>query len=254
MIIELSYVSVAFAIGVLVGLTGVGGGAVMTPVLIVGFGINPVTAVATDLVFAAVTKISAGFVHGKSGSVDWTSVRRLWVGSIPGVVLGIVVLTIISGQHLWLVGSFLAVLILITGISMIRTQGTSNHKQIKATRASFSGGFIGFAVATTSVGAGALGMTALKAMMSDRDPKKLVATDIVHAVPISLLAGASYSFAGFLDWSLLGWLLLGSIPGAILGSLQSGKIDAVFLRKILGVVLVFAAVGLMLKFLFPAGP
>jgi len=247
-IMELSYVSVAFAVGVLVGLTGVGGGAIMTPVLMIGFGINPLTAVATDLVFASVTKISAAFVHGKAGSVDWISVRKLWAGSIPGVLLGILAMVAFLGDNIWLIGSLLAILILITGISMLRSTGTSSLVSISPLKASLSGGFIGFAVATTSVGAGALGMSVLRRLLGDKDPKRLVATDIVHAIPIALLAGASYSLAGYLDWNLLGLLLLGSVPGAIVGSLLSEKVNAALLRKTLGVVLVVAAVALVLKF------
>ncbi|WP_040324809.1 sulfite exporter TauE/SafE family protein [Candidatus Aquiluna sp. IMCC13023] len=247
MLAEISYVSMAFAVGVLVGLTGVGAGAIMTPVLVIGFGINPVTAVATDLVFAAVTKTSAAFVHGKAGSVDWVSVRKLWAGSIPGVLLGILAMVAFLGEQIWLILALLACLIFITGISMLRSRGVVSVGGISSRWASLSGGFIGFAVATTSVGAGALGMSVLRRLLGDQNPKRLVATDIVHAIPIALLAGASYSIAGFLDWRLLVLLLLGSVPGAIFGSLLSEKINAVLLRKTLGGVLVLTAAGLTLK-------
>ena len=253
MIIDVTYIPVAFAVGVLVGLTGVGAGAIMTPALIVGFGVSPVTAVATDLVFAAVTKISAALVHGQTGSVDWVSVRRLWSGSIPGVLLGIVAMVLFIGDKAWLIGGLLACLIFVTGISMLRPKVSLYVGKISSKMARLSGGFIGFAVATTSVGAGALGMIVLRRLLGDQDPKRLVGTDIVHAIPIALLAGASYSIAGFLDWRLLVLLVLGSIPGAIVGSLLSEKINAVALRKALGVVLVVAAAGMALKLLGVTG-
>ena len=109
------------------------------------------------------------------------------------------------------------------------------------------GGFIGFAVATTSVGAGAMGMALLRSLIGDRDPKKLVGTDIVHAIPIALIAGVSYFFAGVFDAGLLVNLLLGSIPGVVIGSSVVSKINAVYLRKLLAVVLMVAAIGIGLS-------
>jgi uncharacterized membrane protein YfcA len=109
------------------------------------------------------------------------------------------------------------------------------------------GGFIGFAVATTSVGAGAMGMALLRSLMGDRDPKKLVGTDIVHAIPIALIAGVSYFFAGFFDGGLLVNLLIGSLPGVVIGSMLVSKINANYLRKLLAVVLLLGAIGIGLN-------
>jgi uncharacterized membrane protein YfcA len=247
--IDLIFVSVAFAVGFLVGLTGVGGGAIMTPTLVIGFGIPPVTAIATDLIFASITKVSAAIVHGTAGSIDWASVRKLWAGSIPGVLLGVIAMVFFLEDQTLLILSLLAILVFITGVSMFRAVRVVPAGEVNTVRTSLAGGFIGFAVATTSVGAGALGMAVLRRFLGDANPKRLVAADIVHAIPIALIAGASYSLAGFLDWGLLGLLLLGSVPGAIFGSLLGQKISSKLLRRIVGVILVAAAASLFLKIL-----
>lgn len=247
MIEELLLALVAGVVGILVGLTGVGGGAVMTPALILMFGISPVTAVATDLIFATITKIVSGFVHNKAGSVDWSVLRKMWLGSLPGVLLGIVAVIYLLGGNLASLSFFLAVLIAITAISMLRAKSGFQSTNMTKARTTAVGVFIGFSVATTSVGAGALGMALVRALLGDKDPKRLVGTDVVHAIPVALLAGLSYGFAGLIDWTLLLILLTGSIPGVILGSLFVQKVDSAAMRKSLGLVLLLAAVGIITK-------
>lgn len=245
MLIDSPVLLAAFFVGGLVGLTGVGGGAVMTPVLILLFGVPPVVAIATDLVFAAITKLSASIIHSRAGSVDWSVARRIWRGSIPGTMLGIVLLVYLANEFVFAINILLAILLLITAISMIVSIGTT--KTTNNRLPVIGGGLIGFAVATTSVGAGAMGMALLRSLIGDKDPKRLVGTDIVHAMPIAFIAGVSYFFAGFFDGGLLMNLLLGSLPGVVIGSLVVSRINAAIFRRVLAIVLMIAAIGVGLN-------
>ena len=245
MSIELPIVLTALFVGVLVGLTGVGGGAVMTPTLILLFGVPTTVAIATDLVFATITKSVAALLHSKSRSIDWPVAKKIWSGSIPGTVVGILLLVYFASEFVFAINLLLALLLLATATTMFMSSGLQN---LKGNRAPFIGGsLIGFAVATTSVGAGAMGMVLLRSLIGDEDPRKLVGTDIVHAIPIAMIAGASYFIAGFFDPVLLMNLLVGSIPGAIFGSLIVSKVNAFYLRKLVAATLVIAAVGIALK-------
>lgn len=243
MTLELPMVLAAFVVGGLVGLTGVGGGAIMTPALILLFGVPPVVAIATDLVFATIIKLVASAIHSRSGSVDWPVARKIWKGSIPGVIVGIAVLVYIANELVFVVNILLATLLVVTSVSMIISFGISksNNQRLPV----IGGGIIGFAVATTSVGAGAMGMALMRSLLGDKDPKKLVGTDIVHAIPVALIAGFSYFFAGFFDFLLLVELLIGAVPGVILGSILAGRFNAAALRKVLAIVLLIAAIGIL---------
>lgn len=245
MTVELPIVLTALLVGGLVGISGVGGGAVMTPVLIIFFGTPPVVAIATDLVFATITKLVASVIHSRSGSVDWYVAKRIWMGSIPGTALGIGLLVYLANEFVFVIGILLSLVLVITAFSMLVSTGvtktSSNHLSI------IGAGLIGFAVATTSVGAGAMGMALLRSLMGDRDVKKLIGTDIVHAIPIALIAGVSYFFAGFFDGGLLLNLLIGSLPGVVIGSMLVTKMNASYLRKLLAVVLLLSAVGIGLN-------
>ena len=245
MTVELPIVLTAFLVGGLVGITGVGGGAVMTPVLIIFFGIPPVVAIATDLVFATITKLVASVIHSKSGSVDWFVAKRMWMGSIPGTAIGIGLLVYLANEFVFAVNILLSLLLVVTAVSMLVSIGVT--KTSSSRLPVVGGGFIGFSVATTSVGAGAMGMALLRSLMGDRDPKKLVGTDIVHAIPVALIAGLSFFFAGFFDGGLLVNLLIGSLPGVVIGSMLVTKINASYLRKLLAVVLLLAAIGIGLN-------
>jgi uncharacterized protein len=249
MLEEALLIATALIAGLLVGLTGVGGGAIMTPTLILLFGIPTIVAIATDLVFATVTKLVSTLIHSKKRSVNWDAAKTIWCGSIPGTVFGVAVLIAIGSQFNFLLSILLALVLLFTSFSMLRSKGFGLKKQLSDRSASLGGAGIGFAVATTSVGAGALGMALLRAKLGDASPRLLVGTDIVHAIPIALIAGSSYAFAGFLDFRLLLVLLVGSIPGVILGSLLTDKINASSLRKVLAIILGVAAVGVVLKLL-----
>ena len=256
--VQWALIAVALAVGFLVGITGVGGGALMTPILVAFFGVPITIAVATDLLFATITKVIGVWPHHRVGNIDWKLASRLWSGSIPGVIVGVILVVFFASQELtqWLVWP-LALLVLLTAITLgkraIKVPETKEMpasplpdgipKPVLAT----SGGFgIGLAVALTSVGAGALGMALLvKLSARNTKPQHLVGTDLIHAIPIALIAGVAYGFSGLISWPLLFTLLIGSIPGVILGSLLSHKAPVRIMNGLLATVL-FAAVLLII--------
>ena len=244
---QLPLVLAAAAVGLLVGLTGVGGGAIMTPVLIIFFTAQPVVAIATDLLFATITKLVSTLVHSRQGSVNWKAASDIWRGSIPGVLIGILVVLTVGSQFDFVLTTLLVLVLIYTSYSMLRSSGAPGTRFDSKVGTAAGGGFIGFAVATTSVGAGALGMALLRAKLGDQNPRQLVGTDIVHSIPIALIAGSTYAFAGFMDFELLMWMLVGSIPGVLAGSFLTAKIDAGWMRKFLGGVLALAAAGVLIK-------
>ncbi len=248
---------VALLIGCLVGLTGVGAGALMTPALIIFFGVSPAVAIATDLLYASATKVVGGLAHLRNGGVQWKVLRRLWLGGMVGVVVGVFgVLSLVETNlaseilriPLALVVLVAAVSLLYRGFTRPRDASTGQGEFVasdaRATLAGSAG--IGLAVSLTSVGAGALGM-ALLAKVSPRGtpPKALVGTDLLFAVPIALVAGLSYFFGGLVDLELLVNLLVGSIPGVLLGSVLASRAPARILSVIIGVALIAAAGGIL---------
>ena len=231
----------------------------MAPILLIGFGFDLPTVVATDLLFATITKLVATGFHSKNNYVDWQVTKRLWLGSIPAALLVMLLayLGVLFANPAW-VTSVLGILILISGLSLLlgqkiqlyqRSKRILNPAQFKQhqPKATTIGGFIlGGLVSSTSIGAGALGAIILRALYPLRmEPKKLVATDTVHAVPVSLLAGLGYFLMGTADLELLGLLLVGSIPASIIGSKLLTKAPNQLIRITLGVVLVLAAVKLL---------
>lgn len=247
MIEQLPIVLAALLVGATVGLTGVGAGAIMTPVLILLFAVPPAVAIATDLIFATVTKLASATIHSRSGSIDWLAARGIWAGSIPGVILGSALLIFLHSRFDSSLSLILVGVLLFSSFSMIRSSGNQARIPMSRTKTTLGGGFIGFSVATTSVGAGALGMVLLRAKLGDENPKRLVGTDIIHAIPIALIAGVSYFFAGFVDLELLALMLLGSIPGVLIGSLLTGLISATVLRRVVGIVIAIAAISILFK-------
>lgn len=240
-------ISAGLLVGFLVGLTGVGGGALMTPILILGFNIPPVIAIATDLLFASITKLSTIPLHNSQGSVDWKTARMVWAGSIPGVVIGIVIVIFVLQEFFSFLGIVLALVLLLTSASMFISINLTLTSNLARPVSILAGGFIGISVATTSVGAGALGMAIFRSLSLGKQSKDLVGTDIVHAIPITLIAGIAYFSEGLADLQLLSFLLLGSVPGALLGSKMSSIIGGGKLKKILGIALFGSAIGILAK-------
>ena len=234
-------------VGFLVGLTGVGGGALMTPILILGFNTHPVIAIATDLLFAAITKLATIPLHSKRGSVDWGSARMMWAGSIPGAVIGTLLVITVLQTSLDFLGFILAFVLSVASASMFMFRDFELRTKRAPVTSALGGGFIGLSVATTSVGAGALGMAVLRATMGGVHVRKLVGTDIVHSIPLVVVSATAYASLGFVETGLLLTLLAGSIPGALFGAISTGRINSTALRVILGIMLAISACGIFLK-------
>ncbi|OQW88224.1 MAG: hypothetical protein BWK72_10305 [Rhodoferax ferrireducens] len=246
--------------GFVVGLTGVGGGALMTPILLLFFGVSPVTAVATDLWFAAITKVVAARIHNGAGQVDWQVVRRLWMGSLPiallvvvGVSLGATVLKLewltraIGGVVMMTALGLMFAPRLLAAARKRRLGHPATFKALQPRLTVAAGVVLGGCVALTSVGAGALGSVMLLYLYPLRlSPHKLVATDIVHAIPLAAVAGTGYLFAGMVDTSMLMSLLAGSIPAVAVGSLLAKKLSGRWLQLALALVLLLAGVKVLM--------
>jgi uncharacterized membrane protein YfcA len=236
-------------VGLLVGQTGVGGGALMTPILVLLFGVHPATAVGTDLLYASATKSVGTLVHGLNHTVDWRIVRRLAAGSVPGTLatlLAISLFDIAGAMSGKIISTFLGVMLLLTAVSLIFrsqflrmmaptldrvTPGQAGRLTIVI------GALLGVMVTISSVGAGALGVTALLMLYPRARMAVIVGSDIAHAVPLTLVAGVGHWWLGSVDWPLLASLLCGSIPGIVLGSYLSARVPDAVLRPILAGVL-----------------
>ena len=248
-----------FITGLLVGLTGVGGGALMTPMLLLIFGVAPTTAVGTDLLFAAITKTAASRVHHVHDLIDWQVVKRLWCGSLPGAGLcllaiylvpaiatgnGFLKLVIAGSLILMSIGLIFQKQLHAVGEHLRKTQAVQ-FKKCQGPLTVAAGALLGVLVTLTSIGAGALGAVLLVYLYPLRlTPPRLIATDIVHAIPLALFAGLGHLAMGDVDFYMLPYLLLGSIPGVILGARFSARLPHQILRIILAFVLL--AIGLKL--------
>ncbi len=244
------------AVGIVVGLTGVGGGSLMTPLLVLLFGIHPATAVGTDLLYAAATKAVGTGVHGRAKSVDWQVVRRLAAGSVPATMITFLVMNN-AGLH----SSKGGVLAVLLGVVLMMTAMTllfranivaylSSKISVSNDRAVLgltvlTGAIIGALVMLTSVGAGAVGVTALLVLYPRLPTLHIVASDIAHAVPLTLTAGLAHWYLGDVDWVLLVTLLIGSVPGIIVGSMLAPKLPEGLLRTLLAIVLVLVSLKLI---------
>jgi uncharacterized membrane protein YfcA len=247
-----------FVVGLLVGLTGVGGGALMTPLLVILFGIRATTAVGTDLLYACVTKTVGTAVHGFSGTVEWSIVRRLATGSVPATAVTLVFLShyqkrLESGSHV--ITTVLGFALILTAVSIVFRKWILNALANVAAKltpqgttalTALLGAVLGVLVSLSSVGAGAIGVTFLLILYPKLPAGKLVGSDIAHAVPLTLIAGIGHWFLGSIDVVLLVSLLVGSIPGVIIGSYISARIPDKVLRPVLASTL--AVVGARLSF------
>jgi uncharacterized membrane protein YfcA len=242
-----------FLTGLLVGTTGVGGGALMTPLLLLVFGVAPNLAVGTDLLFAAITKSAAVGFHQAKQLIDWQVTRRLWLGSLPVSLICLIWFhfsAVKSSHYVWLTQLIGYVLILMAFGMLFQTKLHRFGEHLRKTQAEtfkkwqplltiIAGAVLGLLVSLTSIGAGALGAVLLAYLYPLRlTPARLVATDIAHAIPLALFAGGGHALLGNVDYSLLGTLLLGSIPGVIIGAKFSSKLPQALLRNVISVVLV----------------
>ncbi len=244
------YICAGFVVGLLVGLTGVGGGSLMTPILLIFFNVKAAVAVGTDLLYASITKSVGIFAHGKLGNIDWKIVRLLAYGSIPASLLTLLYLKdldIASDHAVSSIKFWLGIALLLTSISVLfRNQlaklsktGHWINPQYTPALTVILGIILGFLVTLTAVGAGALGVTALLILYPKISITKIVGTDVAHAVPLTLVAGLGHASLGTVDYSLLGTLLIGSIPGIWIGSHLSAKVAEHWVRTLLALILVY---------------
>jgi len=238
-----------FIVGLMVGQTGVGGGALMTPLLVLLFGVHPTTAVGTDLLYAAVSKSVGTLVHGVNHTVEWRVVGRLAGGSVPATILTLLVLSQLNNASPGTgkaISVILGVALLLTGGALmlrcwfVAAVGPAMRRITPRARRWITvgcGAVLGVVVCTSSVGAGAIGVTALVLLYPELPVARIVGSDIAHAVPLTLVAGVGHWWLGSVDWPLLGSLLSGSIPGIMLGRYLTRFVPEWVLRPLLAVVL-----------------
>jgi uncharacterized membrane protein YfcA len=255
---QLSYVVSGFAVGLLVGMTGVGGGSLMTPLLTLMFGVSPAAAVGTDLAFASLTKGVGTFTHRMRGTVHWEIVRRLCLGALPAALLasfalkhfgtlnqeiGQVIRYTIAGSVLLTVVALLFKRKMLAWITAHPERQLQGRSLVTATIA--SGAVLGTLVTISSIGAGAIGATLLVMLYPRLTAAEVAGTDIAYAVPLTAIAAVGHWWLGSIDWTLLLTLLVGSVPGITLGAFAARAVPERLLRGLLAFTLVSVAAKLI---------
>jgi uncharacterized membrane protein YfcA len=243
------YIVSGFFVGLLVGQTGVGGGSLMTPILVLLFGVHPAAAVGTDLLYASITKTVGTAVHGANHTVEWPIVVRLAAGSVPATALTLFVISkfdLSSPTASHVITTVLGIMLLLTAIALLfrhRLLAMGGDRVSKYSPGStvaltvLTGAVLGVLVTISSVGAGAIGVVVLLLLYPRLPMARIVGSDIAHAVPLTLIAGVGHWLLGSVNLSILTSLLLGSIPGIVLGSMLATRVPEWVLRPILAVTL-----------------
>lgn len=253
------YILAGLGVGFAIGMTGVGGGSLMTPLLLM-FGFPVHIAVGTDLMYAGIAKSTGVFVHAKKGNVNWRVMSAMTLGSLPASLLTIWGLSYYEASknyHQLLTSSLGVMLILTATVILFRKQLTRSKTAVPASSSLFvsrnnlvvvffSGLILGCLVTLTSVGAGALGTALLMILFPSMSARNIVGTDLAHAVPLTLVAGLGHVFLGNIDYVLLCALLIGSVPAIYLGSLATNRVSNNFLQPVLATLLL----GFGIKYLF----
>lgn len=255
----LTYIVSGFAVGALVGLTGVGGGSLMTPLLTLLFGVSPTVAVGTDLAFASITKATGTLTHRLRGTVEWHVVRLLCYGALPAALIATLALKQFGGLdqeiaqviRYSIAGSvFLTVIAILYRGKMIAWMTAHPERQLQgrelALATIIAGAVLGTLVTISSIGAGAIGATILVLLYPKMPAAHVAGTDIAYAVPLTAIAALGHWWLGSIHWELLGSLLLGSLPGITLGSLAAKAVPEKLLRGILATTLTLVAFKLVL--------
>jgi uncharacterized protein len=258
--VDFALIAFGLGVGVLVGMTGIGGGSLMTPMLILVFGVTPVTAIGTDLTYAAVTKTVGGYKHWRQRTVDLQLSSWMAIGSVPAAVFGVWVLDRLED---WanrdfddLLLTILACALLLTGAATLvraflksmqeRERDTIPMERRHKIAAVVLGACVGFVLGVTSAGSGALIAVGL-ILLFRLSPNRVVGTDVFHAAILLWAAGLAHVSAGNVDFGMVGTILLGSIPGVWVGSHWSVRVDPSVLRVTLAVVLLGAGIALLIK-------
>lgn len=255
---SLNYIISGFAVGLLVGMTGVGGGSLMTPLLTLLFGVTPSVAVGTDLAFASLTKGAGTITHRLRGTVQWPIVGRLCLGALPAALLATLALQYLGPLNAGLgkvIRYSIAVSVLLTVIAILfrgrMLEWVNRHPERQLQGRSLTiatiacGALLGTLVTVSSIGAGAIGATLLVMMYPKLTPAEVAGTDIAYAVPLTAIAAFGHWWLGSINWVLLATLLLGSVPGITLGSWAARAVPERFLRGLLATTLAAVAVKLL---------
>lgn len=253
-----TYVISGFAVGLLVGLTGVGGGSLMTPLLTLMFGVSPTVAVGTDLAFASTTKVAGTFAHRFRGTVKWDIVRHLCFGALPAAVvaaIGLKYFGALDKEIAQVIRYSIAGSVLLTVIALLfrgRMQAwviRHPERQLQGRNLTITtiaiGAVLGILVTVSSIGAGAIGATLLVLLYPRLSPAEIAGTDIAYAVPLTAIAAIGHWWLGSIDWGLLATLLIGSVPGIIIGSLAARAVPEKILRGLLAMTLTAVATKLV---------
>ena len=240
-----------FAVGAIVGVTGVGGGSLMTPLLVSVFKLSPALAIGTDLWFAAITKSGGAWAHHRHGHVDYRITGLLLLGSLPATLVMIALMHFTGITRGWAASLTVAL-----GVALLLTAVAVAYRQVWTVlglrlerwlpprrRAAFTvaaGALLGVLVSLSSIGAGAIGATLILLLYPRLPAHKIVGTDIAHAVPLTLVAGIGHATLGHVDWVLLGSLLVGSLPGIWLGAQLTKALPERLVRAFLSLALVAA--------------
>ncbi len=248
-------------VGLVVGVTGVGGGALMTPILVLVFGVSPQTAVGTDLLYASITKMFGVGVHHNHGTVDWQVVKRLAWGSLPAAALTLAWMSFSGANRVksGLIIDMVGVMLIVTALGIlfkdqlqglgrkIRVTNSDQFKHVQPVLTVLGGVVLGVLVTLTSIGAGALGTVMLVYLYPLRlTPSKLVGTDLAHAIPLAMIAGLGHLTMGNVDYALLLSLLVGSIPGVLIGAVISTRAPLALIRYAIAIVLGAVAVKMLM--------
>ena len=260
---ELIHIAAGGIVGFIIGLTGVGGGSLMTPVLVLGFGIPPAIAVGTDLLYAALTKCSGIFFHQKNNTIDWKIVFLLGGGSIPSSLLSLYLLQYLKARGIHyeeLMMMTLSIMLILTSLiimlknhllSYVHTRHPNSRvitsvRQFRPQITVLSGLALGFLVTLSSVGAGAIGSAILFLLYPRKKSIAIVGTDLAHAVPLTAIAGYGHLHFGSVDLNLLTGLLIGGIPAIYLGSLIGNRLPDRILRPLIAAFLLLMGIKLAL--------
>jgi uncharacterized membrane protein YfcA len=255
---DLTYTFAGFIVGFIIGMTGVGGGSLMTPILVFFFGIKPAVAVGTDLLYAAITKSGGILSHHHNKTIDWKIVGLMASGSIPSSLISVYVLKLLDSagiNHDRIITLILSIALILTSMVLLfreqlkrfsKDEKSSTvhvlHQRLLKPVTVLSGALIGVLVTFSSVGAGALGAAFLMFLYPHLRAITIVGTDLAHAVPITAIAGLGHAQIGTVNYLLLGSLILGSLPGIYLGSHTGRILPDRLIRPLLACLLLFIGV------------
>ncbi len=262
---DLLHILAGALVGFVIGLTGVGGGSLMTPILILGFRINPAIAVGTDLLYAALTKANGVFFHHRQKTIDWSITLRLATGSIPASLLTVLLIKKmhqLGYDYEQLMTTTLGIMLIVTSLVVFfrkklneylhrglrrKNSVVSRLKKVRGEITILTGLVLGFLVTLSSVGAGAIGTALLFLLYPNKRTVSIVGTDLAHAVPLTAVAGLGHWQIGSVDPLLLGGLMSGGLPAIYLGSMVGKNIPDRFLRPLVAIILLVLGLRFSLK-------